>query len=161
MKQLRRMDRYLDAAASQELLASSVYGVLATVDAQGQPHATPLTYAYDSSEDGVQCLYFHSAQAGQKLDNIAHESRVAFTVVGSTRLLPDKFSIAYQSVMVFGTISLVEDTEAKKMALVRIANKYSPGHAPEAAALISNIEQKTAVLRLVIEHISGKQNNKG
>lgn len=155
MKPLRRTDRRLDEIATYNLLTNGLYGVLATVDTAGQPHATPLNYAHVKEGD-EHVIYIHAATAGQKLDNIKHEPRVAFTIVGHTKLLSAEFSIEYQSVMLFGTISLVEDPETKQSALKHITDKYSPEHAESAELYINRAGHTTTVLRLLVEHISGK-----
>jgi len=156
MRPLRRMDRCLDEITSCELLKNALYGVLATVDTTGQAHATPLSYAY-AKENDTQCLYMHMALEGQKLDNIAHEPRVAFTIVENTNLLPKAFTIEYQSIMVFGIMTRVEDSTAKKQALKLITDKYSPEHAKAAETYINSSEHKIVIMRLAIDHISGKQ----
>ena len=72
MKAIRRKDRALDASAAKRLLAHGEYGILSTVDADGQPCGVPLNYVYRND-----AIYFHCAHAGHKIeiDHISGKTR--------------------------------------------------------------------------------------
>ncbi len=154
MHPMRRKDRALSQEIALQLLEQGEYGILATVDKNGQAHATPMSYVYALEDDG-HCLYMHAAEEGQKIDNLLFEPRAAFTVVGQTSLLPEKFSTLYQSVMAFGKVSFVEEA-SREHGLFLLAQKYSPNYLKEAKEYIANAKSKTLVLRLAIEHLSAK-----
>ena len=74
---------------------------------------------------------------GKKLDNIARDPRVSLYCVGKTRLLPEEFSTLFESAVVTGRASMVED-EAQKVEVLRaICQKY-------AASNMHNFEREVA-----------------
>ncbi len=149
---IRRKDRALTKEESAELISRGEYGVLATVDAGGQPYAVPLSYVVRDER-----LYFYSAMAGHKIDNISHNPRVSFAVVGETQPVYDRdFSTYYESVVVFGPLRLVEDEKEKHEALWHLAAKYLPDYLDQAQASIKKSFSRTAVYALEMEVITGK-----
>jgi len=101
-------------------------------------------------------IYFHCAPEGFKLNSLKINNKVSFSVVGKTKVLPGQFSTEYQSVLVFGKIEMNLPDEEKKYALNLIVDKYSPDHKDAAEKYISKSFNRTNVIRLDIEHISGK-----
>ncbi len=153
--EMRRNDRQLDDEQAVELLKSGIYGFLAMNNMQGCGYAVPMNYAQVG-----QSIYLHCALEGKKLELIRQDNRVSFCVVGEAVVLSAKFTMRYHSVMAFGRIYEVTDTEEKQLGLMALVTKYSTS--PEEVAMgqkyAQNSEQKTAVLRIEIEHITGKSN---
>jgi uncharacterized protein len=150
MKELRRKDRSMDMAEAQELLRRGEYGYLATVDADGQPYGIPLSYAYQNGS-----IYFHCAMSGHKLDNLAQNPRVSFCVVGMTKVLPEQFATAYESVVAFGQATEVQGAE-RYQALVWLLEKYCPQHITAGKQYMADKDQATRVFKITIRHLSGK-----
>lgn len=141
LKPMRRKDRAIDKKEAEGVLAQGEYGVLASVSAEGQPYAVPLSYIFLNGN-----IYFHSAKVGHKIDNFDYESRVSFAVVGETKPIYDKdFTTYFESVIFFGEISLLEDEEEKFTALHELAKKYLPDHMDKADADIKKSFSRTAV----------------
>ena len=147
---MRRKDKALSQADIDQILQDGEYGVLATVGSDGQPYGVPLSYVY---MDGN--IYFHCALVGQKLDNIAHEDKASFTVVGRTEVLPAEFSTGFESVIVFGTAAVICGEERYR-ALMGLAAKYSPDFVDQAPAYIEKFDKQTAVVRVKVDRITGK-----
>jgi uncharacterized protein len=147
---VRRADRKIDTDEAIELLNSGEYGVLSTVDEHGQPYGIPLNYAFSNN-----CIYFHCATVGHKLDNLRRCNRVSFCVVGDTEVLPDKFSTRYSSVIVTGSATEIFNHE-KKEALQLLVRKYSPGFIREGADYIAKKAHETSVIRITADSITGK-----
>lgn len=149
-REMRRKDRAGSPADAWRILEQGEYGVLSTVSAEGQPYGTPLSYCV---LDGA--IYFHCAMEGHKLDNIAANNQVAFSVVGPTQVLAEKFSTAFESALVFGTAALIDGPE-KQAALEALAAKYSPGLVTEAREYIAKFFTRTLVVRITVESVSAK-----
>ena len=147
---MRRQDKAIDRQAAERLLQTGEYGVLSTVDSQGQPYGVPLNYVY---QDG--CLYFHCALQGHKLDNLLANRRVSFCVVGRTRVIPEEFNTEYESVIAFGEASLVRGDE-RYHALTRLVEKYSPGFIEEGRSYIERHDQRTMVVKIQVRSMTGK-----
>ncbi|GAA0086402.1 pyridoxamine 5'-phosphate oxidase family protein [Clostridium sp. CTA-7] len=149
-KEMRRKDREIEALEAIEVLKKCEYGILSTVDENGYPYGVPLSYVYANDS-----IYFHSAVEGHKLENIKKNDKVSFCVVGQTDVLPDKFSTKYESVIIFGRAKEVFDDE-KNAALLELINKYSADYIEKGKTYIKNANDKTKVIKISIDHISGK-----
>jgi len=147
---MRRKDREITTEEAVSLLTQGEYGILSTTGNDGQPYGVPLSYIYKNN-----FIYFHCALVGHKLDNIKDNSKVSFCVIGKTNILPAEFGTEYESVIVFGAASEVHGTEWET-ALLWILEKYSPEHIEEGKNYIKQKSKATKVIRIEIEHISGK-----
>ncbi len=150
MKSMRRKDREINSQEAFDLLNSSEYGLLSTVGEDLQPYGVPLNYVYKN-----KFIYFHCALKGQKLDNIEHNAKVSFCVVGKTKVLPDQFATEYESTIAFGIASEVEGAE-RHNALLWILEKYSPAFLDDGKLYIAQMEKSVKVFKIEITHISGK-----
>ena len=148
--EIRRKDRGIEGSEAIEVLRKCEYGTLSTVDEEGYPYGVPLSYVYANDS-----IYFHSALEGHKLENIKKNDKVSFSVVGQTDVLPDKFSTKYESVIIFGRAKEVFDDE-KTSAFLELINKYSTDYIEKGKIYIKNASDKTKVIKISIDHISGK-----
>ncbi|MDU1322237.1 MAG: pyridoxamine 5'-phosphate oxidase family protein [Clostridium botulinum] len=148
--EMRRKDRELKNDDAIEILKNNTYGVLSTISENGYPYGEPISYIFFNNS-----IYFHSAIKGHKLDNISNNNRVSFCVVGRTHILPDKFSTEYESVIVFGRVIEVSNDE-KNTALLEILNKYSADYIEQGKEYIQKASKATKVMKINIEHTSGK-----
>jgi len=150
MRPIRRSDREIPEHDAKGLLGDAEYGVLSTVGSDGQPYGVPLNYVYKNN-----CIYFHSALSGQKIDNIDSNAKVSFCVVGKTKVLPDKFATEYESAVAFGVAAEVNGNE-RQNALLWLLEKYCPGFVEEGTLYIEQKNTVTKVIRIEVSHISGK-----
>lgn len=149
-KEMRRKDRQLEHSEALDILNNCNYGILSTMSKNGYPYGVPVSYvAVDDS------IYFHCAVEGNKLENIMDHDKVSFCVVGQTCTLPEEFSTNYESVVIFGRAIEAFDNE-KNMALLEILKKYSPEYMESGKAYIEKFNAKTKVIKISMEHISGK-----
>lgn len=148
-KQMRRQDRELTQGEAADILANGSYGVLSVICGDSA-YGVPLSYVYAGDR-----IYFHCALEGQKLICIRNNNSVTFCVVGKANTLPEKFSVEYTSAIAFGDVSEVHDKE-KTMALLAFIEKYSSNYIAEGKQYIESAQDKTAVLKLNIQSISGK-----
>jgi hypothetical protein len=80
---------------------------------------------------------------------------VSFCVVGNTRIIPEKYTSEFESVIVFGTAIAVAGTE-KEQALLGLLAKYSPGFPEEEKQGIRQSCDIVEVIKVEIVHICGK-----
>lgn len=146
---MRNFKRELPKEEVMELLKNGEYGILSTVGGDGYPYGIPVNYVYTENKIGFHC----APDAGHKLENIKFNSRVCFTVVGDTEILPSKFSTKYESAVVFGTVHEAED---KKKILELLVDKYSSQFKKEGMEYISRSAGKTGVYVIEIEHVTGE-----
>lgn len=152
MKEMRRLDRRLSDEETLEILNKGEYGILATVDSDGQPYGVPLSYILKDN-----CIYYHSTNvSGSKHDNILNNKKISFTVVGNTQVLPDKFGTLYESVIVLGEANLVNDEDEKLSAFREFLKKYCDGFFAEGEKYIENAGPKAIMVKITINSLTGK-----
>jgi hypothetical protein len=148
---MRRKKQLLPEPETIAMLEACTSGVLALHGDDGYPYAVPLSFAY---EDGR--LYFHAATAGHKLDALARSDKASFCVIAADDLVPSTFTTHFRSAIAFGRARLVTDDGEKRHALLLLAGKYSRDYLGKADAEIDGEWKRTAVIRLAIEHLTGK-----
>jgi uncharacterized protein len=151
MREMRRKDKEIGTDEAIKLLTECEYGVLSTVGNDGQPYGVPLNHVYKDN-----CIYFHCALKGHKIDNIDNNPKVSFCAVGNTKVLPSEFSTNYVSAVAFGVASEVQGTE-RYNALVWILEKFSPEFIEEGKKYIEKLDKTTKVIKIEIQHMSGKK----
>ena len=147
---MRRQDRLITDAETFSILKEGEYGVLSTVSPNKEPYGVPVNYCLID-----ESIYFHCALEGRKIDNISHNPKVSFCVVGKTEVLPDQFGTKYESCIVQGVASESFGAE-KQLALEGLIRKYSEDFVPEGLKYIEKLKDKARVFKTAIELISGK-----
>lgn len=94
-----------------EILQRQSYGVLSVADKQATPYGVPLNYFYVKEDEA---LYFHGLVKGRKTDYLRENNKAAFVIVDMQKVMPEYFVTHYDSVMVEGTITFIEDEEEKE-----------------------------------------------
>ncbi len=117
-----------------------------------QPYIVPISFGYDG-----ECIYFHSAAEGLKLDFIAANPRVCFEFDEQVRMLPHadqacKWSVSYYSVIGFGRVVEIVDRPRKAYAVNRIMAHYSE----REWSLDEQQLDKARVWGISIERMTGK-----
>jgi len=139
----------------ERLLEGMPVGRLAVTTEDG-PYVVAVNYLFF---DGS--IYFHSASSGRKVEALRADARVSFLLdeAGPQVLWAQGCGISqiYKSVICFGKAEFVEGPLEKRAILERIVQKYVPSRYPSPPMTDHNIE-KTAVVRIVIESMSGKAN---
>jgi nitroimidazol reductase NimA-like FMN-containing flavoprotein (pyridoxamine 5'-phosphate oxidase superfamily) len=145
-----------DGKVIEDLLARAAVGRLGTNGVDGYPRVKPLNFVY-----APPAIYFHSAKAGEKIDDIARDDRVCFEVDLPVALVkgepenPCKAGYLYRSVIIYGKAVLVHEESERWKALSELMRKYQPeggyGDFLEAKLAI------TAVVRIDIETMTGKE----
>lgn len=137
MKQLP--ERAISEEEARKILRIGEHCVVATVDADGHPYATPLSYVLDGD-----ALLIHTGIAGgQKTEDWKRDPRVCVTVAVDMDPVyveedgaPGFFTTRFASVIATGTVRPVEDTALMRRALAQICLKYCPEHKDKIGAAI-------------------------
>ncbi len=150
MKELRRKDLAITEEEAITLLNKAEYGVLSTITENKKPYGVPLNFCVIDN-----CIYFHCAVEGQKIDNIKQNKSVSFCTVGNTEILPGKFSTKYESAIVSGEVKEVFDIN-KQIALEGLLHKYSQEFIEKGIKYIEGLSEKTRVFKITINKLTGK-----
>ena len=152
-REMRRKKQRLSAEACEAILAEGTSGVLAVDGDGGYPYAVPLSYVY---QDGK--LFFHCAKSGHKLDAVRRNPRASFCVIGQDRVVPEEYTTYFRSVIVFGTIRVLEEEREIRTAVRSLAVKYAPEDSEEnRERAIQKEYSALCMLELTAEHITGKE----
>lgn len=150
---MRRMKQALSREECGEILRRGTSGVLATAGDGGYPYAVPLSYVYDGEK-----IYFHCAGEGHKLDALGREPRASFCVIDQDRVMPERYTTAYRSVIAFGQIRTLTQDGEKRRAIEVLAMKYAPSDpADRRLAEIRGAWDRLTMLEMTIDHLSGKE----
>ncbi|MBS4537127.1 pyridoxamine 5'-phosphate oxidase family protein [Clostridium sp. D2Q-11] len=151
-REMRRKDKQLQHQEAISILEECNYGVLSVTGENGYPYGVPMNYIYYKDS-----LYLHCAEDGYKLDNISQNNKVSFCVVGDSKVISEKFTTNYKSVIVFGKIEKA-DVDEKKEVLVEFISKFAKSYMTKGKKYVSKSYGDTTVLRIEIEYLTGKGN---
>ena len=150
---MRRNVQQLSQEESEAVLLRGTAGVLALMGDKAFPYAVPISYVYDGEH-----IYFHSATKGHKIDAIQRNPNASFAVIDRDEVIPEKYTTAFRSVIVFGSIRIIEDDAEKLAAIRKLALKYAPDNTEQQhAAEIDGAWSRFCMLEMSIAHMTGKQ----
>ena len=137
------------------LLERAMVGRVSTTGSDGYPYTVVVHFVY---REGA--VYFHGLPKGEKLCNIARDPKVCFEVdelLGIRKegvTVPCKVGSGYESAVLRGRASLVDDPGEKEDILRAITANYAPelGEAP----ILPQAAAGTAVVKIQVESCTGK-----
>ena len=150
MRDMRKSNRLLSDEKVQVILDNTLYGVLSLVGPEG-PYGVPLSYVYVDN-----CIYFHAAKVGHKLDCIDFEKRASFCVVTDVETMPVHFTTKYKSVIAFGKMAMVDDESERNLAFRALVKKYSPEFIAAGEEYMKKGAMAAVIFKLNVESMAGK-----
>lgn len=144
-----------DQALLVEILRQGKYLTIAMCR-DDQPYIVALSYGYDE-KGGV--LYFHCALRGLKIDLIRENPEVCATVIEDRGYKMGRCEQAYRSVVVWGTMHVVEELDEKKQGMEVLLNHLEddPDQVKERSLKSDDAYEEVGILRLDIKEMTGKQ----
>jgi nitroimidazol reductase NimA-like FMN-containing flavoprotein (pyridoxamine 5'-phosphate oxidase superfamily) len=150
---VRRKDREItDSAMLKEVLKSTKY-VTVALCMDNEPYLVSLSHGYDEAGN---CLYFHCAPEGKKLEYLKANSKVwgqAVLDYGVT----DECDYAYTSVHFSGKMSLIDNLHEKQHAIEVIVRQLSEAPEEKMAKMKPEKLAKTTMGKIDIDYMSGKK----
>lgn len=152
---LRKTNKQINEQAQAILERGNILCLAMCQD--GRPYVVPMNYGCLGGK-----LYMHTGPKGLKMEILAGNPQVSFTVMEAVELIsapnPCKWDVRYRSVVGLGRAALVEDLAEKHAGLEAIARQCGyggdMGFPPEKV-------KGLAVICIEIDHLSGKQNQMG
>ena len=149
---MRRPEKEItDRSVIESIIQKAIVCRIGLCD-RGMPYVVPVSFGYKDN-----CLYFHSADEGRKVEVLKENNRVCFEVEIDVELVPAetacKWSVKYLSVIGFGRASFVADLPEKREALNVIMEHYSG----RSYAYPEETLAKVAIIKVQIDTMSGKQ----
>ena len=149
---MRRFKQQISEAECIRILKEQPRGVLSLIGDDGYPYGIPLDHWY-CEDDGK--LYFHGAKEGHKIDAIASCDKVSYCVMDQGFRKEGEWALNINSVIIFGRISLVTDTEKAKKICTEITRKFTDDEEYLAHEL-EHAFPRVQCLELTPEHVTGK-----
>jgi nitroimidazol reductase NimA-like FMN-containing flavoprotein (pyridoxamine 5'-phosphate oxidase superfamily) len=146
-----RRERLMPENEARQILVSGQFGIMSTLSPEGVPYGVPLNYYYDEDENAI---FFHCALEGQKLNCIAANSRVSFTVVTKAEIDAPRLTTYYESAIATGIASMITGDDEKMKRLEGLCRALTPSFGANLCKSLS----RTAVVRISIETLTGKRN---
>lgn len=152
---VRRKDRLLNENIAEELIRNGEFCILSMIESTNYGYGgygVPVNFVWDENK----YIYIHCAPQGHKLDCCDSNPAVSLCIVGNTQIIPNKFTTAYQSVIIRGYIDRNLQESERMKALELILKKYSPEDMAMGMRYAEKSFHRTEILRLNINSISGK-----
>lgn len=151
-RELTRKRQQLTAEECLLILKEEKRGVLSVIGDDGYPYGMPMNHWYNE-DDGK--LYFHCGKVGHRADALRRDPRVSFCVYDGGYRNDGEWALNIRSVIVFGTVEVVEDAERIAHATAMLSRKFTDDEA-YIAREIAQYAANTALLVLTPAHICGK-----
>lgn len=152
-RELQRKNKQISMEECIELLKKEKRGVLSVLGDDDYPYGMPMNHWYNE-ENGK--IYFHCGKSGHRLDALRKCNKVSFCTYDRGYREDGDWALHVKSVIVFGTIAIVEDMET----IADISRKLSYKFTQDEEYIQNEIDKyakATLLLRLTPEHICGKQ----
>jgi hypothetical protein len=139
----------------EALFKRAEVGRIATLNKDGYPYVLPMHFVYDNTK-----IYLHGLPKGQKIDNIKANPKVCFEIDEMISLIsegiedPYDVNTEFNSIILYGTASIVDDFDEKRVGLSKIVEKFTP-HLMEKELPVPMING-TAVIRIDIVKCIGR-----
>lgn len=154
-RKVRKIKNELDEKTTKEVLKKAPRGVLALNGDDGYPYGLPLNYVYDEDNN---VLYFHGTKTGYKIDCIEKSPKASFTALLEEGVSDDGWSKNVSSVVAYGLLEEIEDSDFARDALVKLAQKYYPSENLIEENIKANFKN-TKMLAFHINYMTGKRVN--
>ena len=153
---LRRKDKEItDSGTLRKILKSTSYVTIAMCK-DNQPYLASLSHGYDEEHN---CLYFHCASEGKKLDYLVTSNKVwgqALLDYG-TRSTESGCTHIYASVHFGGRVTFLDDVKEKRYAMECMISQLRNDPKPPMAKLDNEQLNKITIGRIDIERMTGKK----
>ncbi len=120
-----------------------------------EPYIVTLSYGFDAIND---CLYFHSAQKGLKLEFLKENQKVCGTIIEDLGYVKSACSHKYRSIVFWGDMTIVEDLDEIKHAFDILLKHLEENPSKLKKRFFKSEEsyKTTCLLKLNISLITGK-----
>ena len=149
---MRRKDRQMSEEFAYEIADKCVFASLATVNEDGSPYCIPVNIARNGRR-----LYFHSAKAGQKIENLRRNNAVCLCCVGDTNVPDGRFTMDFESAVIYGHARELTAEAEKVEALRLICMRHAPGNMDDFSNAMERSLERTSVWTIEIDEITGKR----
>ena len=144
----------LDQKILFEILKNGKFSTI-SLCRNNEPYIVTLNYGFDETRN---CLFFHSAQKGLKLEYLKENQKVCGTILEDLGYVKSSCSHKYRSIVFWGDMTIVENLEEKKHAFDTMLKhlENNPNKLKKKFFKSEQSYNNTCLLRLDISLITGK-----
>lgn len=147
-----KQNEITDPGIIEEILTGSEVCRIAMID-NDRSYIVPLNYGYRNNT-----IFFHSSRFGKKIELLKVNNKICFELELIARVVkkdnPCDWSTSYRSIIGYGSVELITDSEKKKEGLDIILAHY--GRTDTNLYPDKSLEE-VIILKLSIEEMTGKQ----
>lgn len=151
-RELTRKNKKISEKECVHILKTEKRGVLSVNGEGGYPYGMPMNHWYNE-DDGK--IYFHCGKVGYRLDCLKKDSKASFCVYDSGYCNEGEWALNIKSVIVFGSIEIIEDINLIKEITSKLSYKFT-NDSEYIKNEIENYAKATLLLAMSPEHICGK-----
>jgi nitroimidazol reductase NimA-like FMN-containing flavoprotein (pyridoxamine 5'-phosphate oxidase superfamily) len=151
---VRRKDKEItDPEVMKKILKSCAYVTIA-LSTNNQPYLVSLSHGYDETRN---CLYFHCAREGKKLEYMRSNPVVWGESLIDRGYMQKECTHLFASVHFLGKVSLIDDVEEKLQAMKCMMVQLDKNPEALLADLKPERLKNTTIGRIDIEQMTGKK----
>jgi len=151
---MRRADKeFTEQEKLGKVLKETSYMTLAMAR-DGEPYLVSLSHGYDEERN---CVYFHSASEGKKLDIMRANPSVWGQVIVDHGYVEKECTHSYVTVMFRGRVSFIEDEDEKRRALRTMLWQLEPDAEAREKRMNTDGLATTVFGRIDVDHMTGKK----
>ena len=150
---MRRNEREINDREEMEAIIQRAQVCRIGLSEKDVPYIVPMDFGYEGN-----CLYFHCASEGKKLDMIRQNSKVCFEMDIDHQMVkpagrPCEWSAKYRSVIGFGKAFIIEDLQEKSAALNIITRHYGGDRYDFSEKEL----ERVGIIKIEISSMTGKK----
>ncbi len=155
-REMLRKNQALTKHECIELLKTETRGVLSVLGDDDYPYGMPMNHFYNE-DDG--CIYFHCGYyPSHRTDALHRHDKVSYCVQTQGERVEDNWFYTVKSVIAFGHMEIIDDMDTIVSVCERLSRKFTQDDA-YIEKEIKESAAHTLLLRLTIEHMTGKRVN--
>jgi len=161
-KAMKQVFEIKDKNIIDQMMSKAEYGTLALCEGD-TPYSIPVNFVHDGEN-----VYFHGSQKGRKMKLLRSNPKVSFSIVENFSLIASYFSSDeglacpatqfFKSIVIDGTVTIVEEKEEKIHALTLLMQKLQPEgqYKPFTNEAYEKMINATAVLKITAAQLKAK-----
>ena len=152
---MQKKDReILDKRILSEILKNGKFSTI-SMCRNDEPYIVTLSYGFDEIKN---CLYFHSAQKGLKIEYLKENQKVCGTILEDLGYVKSACSHKYRSIVFWGDMTFIDNLDEKKHAFDIMLKHLEDNPSKLKKRFFKSEEsyKNTCLLKLDINLITGK-----
>ncbi|MHA1926561.1 MAG: pyridoxamine 5'-phosphate oxidase family protein [Candidatus Thorarchaeota archaeon] len=155
MRGIRRKEKEITESAEMIAILNQAKYIIVAMSLDDEPYLATLSHGFDAENN---CIYFHCAQEGKKIDILNKNNRVWGQALRDDGYAPGKCDHLYATTQFSGRVTFVTDENEKRHALrVMIDQLEDEPDQVYSEQVTDKSVKRVGIGRIDIENMSGKK----